>query len=482
MKKAWWRDPLLISLVAGAAALYATLSLARHATFRSTGFDLGLFDQVVWHLSNIDTPASSLKGLESIFGDHLSPILVLLAPIRAVWPSPQALLVVQACLLAASAVPLYLFASERLKRTSSLLITLAYLLFGGLQAGVWFDVHEVAFAPLGIGLMLLAADRERPATALAWAVVLLLIKEDMGFVVAAFGVYLALSGWRWHGLAAIVGGVGWYLVATGLLIPAAAGGVSYQYWSYGQLGRDLPDALKAIAQAPWRLVEVAVQPFEKVRTLAYLFGAWLGLGLVSPITLVAVPLLAERMLSENPQYWTLQGHYSMAIAPVLAFGAVDGLARLSGWTKGRVSPHRSQFVAAAGMSTLAVLLTAAFPLHRLFTPNLYRTPTEYRSASAAIARIPGSASLAASNRLVAHLADRNQIVLLGPSPPRTEYVIAAVNDPDPAAVFPNPDLASVRRLVQAARRTYVTVFDRQGIIVLRRRESARGAGSTQGAS
>jgi uncharacterized membrane protein len=52
----------MLVIVAGAAALYGALSITRHVTYRSTAFDLGLFDQVVWHYSRLEAPASSLRG------------------------------------------------------------------------------------------------------------------------------------------------------------------------------------------------------------------------------------------------------------------------------------------------------------------------------------------------------------------------------------------------------------------------------------
>lgn len=448
--------------------LYATLSIVRHATFRSTGFDLGLFDQVVWHLANLDAPASSLKGLDSILGDHFSPVLALVAPVRVLWPSPDALLVTQAALVAASGLPVHLFTRARFGERVSLAVCGAYLAGGSLQAGVWFDFHEVAFAPLLIALAVLFSDRGQRGRALVAALALLLVKEDMAFVVVAMGGYFALVGLRREALVVVVAGVGWYLAVTELVIPAAAGGAAYRYWTYDALGSDLGDAAWNILRRPWRILEVATDASEKLRTTAYLLGAWLGLSLLSPVVLLAVPLLAARMLSSNPQYWTMEGHYSLALAPVLALAAVDGLARL----RRRLPERRSRrlpALAAGGFVAIAVLVTPAFPGHRLLLPDSYRTPADYRAADEALALVPPGASVAATNRIVPHLADRDDVVLLGPTSGSPEFVVASTTDGDPAATFPNPDLASVRRLVDGLRARYDVVLERDGIVVLRRR-------------
>ena len=47
------REPGVSALVLCACAAYATLSLLRHAHFQTGGYDLGIFDQAVWHYARI---------------------------------------------------------------------------------------------------------------------------------------------------------------------------------------------------------------------------------------------------------------------------------------------------------------------------------------------------------------------------------------------------------------------------------------------
>lgn len=143
-----WFVPCLVGWVLLLAAVYATVGVARHETFRSTGFDLGLFDQVVWHLGNGDEPASSLKDLPSIFGDHFSPVLLLFAPLGALEAGPVPLVIAQSVLVAASVGPVALFARPRLGDRGALAVAVAYGLFCGVQSAMAFDFHEVAVAPL----------------------------------------------------------------------------------------------------------------------------------------------------------------------------------------------------------------------------------------------------------------------------------------------------------------------------------------------
>src|SRR3954447_3713318 len=125
----------------GAAAL-AALAILRHDRYGSGGFDLGIFDQQVWSYSHFRVGPNTVKRTHDLLGDHFHPILVLLAPLYWLWDDVRALLVAQACLLAAAALPVYLWARERLGERAALLLEAAFLCFAGLVAGALFDFHE----------------------------------------------------------------------------------------------------------------------------------------------------------------------------------------------------------------------------------------------------------------------------------------------------------------------------------------------------
>lgn len=74
---------------------------------RTTGFDLGIFEQAVRSYSHGQLPVSELKGPGfPLLGDHFSPVLATLVPFYRLWSSPILLLVAQAALFAVAVVPL----------------------------------------------------------------------------------------------------------------------------------------------------------------------------------------------------------------------------------------------------------------------------------------------------------------------------------------------------------------------------------------
>lgn len=467
-----WFAPLLAAQVAVLALLYAAVGLARHATYRSTGFDLGIFDQAVWHLGRLEAPASSLKGLPSLFGDHFSPVLVALAPLGACDCGPAPLIVAQALLIALSVVPIVLFARPRLGNGPALALGIGYGLFCGIQSAVAFDVHEVAFAPLLIAWAALFADRRQWRRALLCVLALLLIKEDLAFLVIAFAAWFGLQRRPREALVCLFAGALWYASITREVIPHFADGKPFSYWSYEQVGRTPGDALRNAVLHPLQTAKVFVTPVEKVRTLTVLFGAFAFLPLLSIDIVLAAPLLAERMFSSNAKYWTLQDHYSLTIAPVLAIGAARSLPLVASivaarWAAARRWPLKP--LVCAGIAVVGLASCAGFALGDLATPSTYEVPAARRGADDALKLIPPAASVAATNHLVAHLSQRDTVVLFGPRPPRAQFVVAQTGDDDPTALFPFTSVAAQRAALGRLRSSYRLVRSAGGVQVWKRR-------------
>jgi uncharacterized membrane protein len=126
-------------LVFLAVVVYAVCSFVRFSHLGAGGFDLGIFDQAVWHYSQFQAPASSIKNLSTLWGDHCSPILITIAPLYWLWSDVHVLLLVQAAVLALAALPIFAYARPRTGEVGAVLLAAAYLVFWGIQAAVGFD-------------------------------------------------------------------------------------------------------------------------------------------------------------------------------------------------------------------------------------------------------------------------------------------------------------------------------------------------------
>jgi uncharacterized membrane protein len=469
------REPAPYALALGAAIVYAVVAV-QQATHFQNGYDLAIFDQAVWHYSRFELPRSTLLvhlpwnpaiHVPYILGDHFHPILALLAPLYWIWPDARMLLIGQAVLIAASVIPVYAFARVRIGRLGATLVGLGYVLFWGIHQAVTFEFHEVAFAPLLIAGAILATQRERWRWCAVCLALLLLTKEDMSFFVATFGIYLVLlRHWR-QGLAAIVGGALWYPLATKLVMPALANGGAFRYWRYRDLGSSPLNALVRIAGSITLPFLVALNNPEKATTMAFLFGAFLWLTIYSPILVLTLPLLAERMLSNEPSLWGPSGHYSLTIAPVLAMGAADGMANVLRFFG--VERRRALVVALLGLGIVAVNIDLArsYPLtQELRSSAFWHRSAEDEAMAAAVTRIPAhSGSVAADGTFLPAVSARGTVYYIGPQTPLTDWVVYkdAMPNHDGAAY-----LALVRKTMAERAKDYRLVFSRGDIRLWRR--------------
>ena len=232
---------------------------------------------------------------------------------------------------------------------------------------------------------------------------LLLVKEDMGFLVAGIGVYLAVARpgtvprQLRTGLVLVAVGIAYSVLATYVLIPAAPGRADY-YWAYQSLGSNVPQVIGHIVVHPVSSARVLITPRVKVDTVLWLLAAFCFLSLASPIALAAVPLLLERMLgSKFPNWWVLTSfQYNAYLVAILACAAVTAR---PGWTAGSAAA-RHQVVPGAGLGRARSRRAARWPCWRWRWPwspvradpalhaSSYRRDARMWAAAAADAAVP----------------------------------------------------------------------------------------------
>jgi uncharacterized membrane protein len=381
------RTPHLIAvgvLTALVAALYCLFALAQFYTFRTSAYDLVIFDEAVRSYSHFLPGTSLIKGLHNGFGphfselgDHWSPILAALAPLYWIYSGAQTLLVAQAVLFALAIPPLWVFTRRafgggqggnagRKATVAAYLVSVAYALSWPIASALAFDFHEVAFAPVLIAVALERLQAGRLRTALIALAALLLVKEDMGLLVAGIGIYLAVARPRvvrrqlLVACVLIVGGLLDTVFATYVLIPAFGGRSDY-YWAYTALGPNGQQAIVHLITHPLSSLKLLITPRVKLVTMLWLFGAFCFLPLRSPIALATIPLLLERMMANLfGNWWVTSFQYNAYLVIILACAAVDGAARLDRWLLFRrcLGPGRAQQPAAETAQPSAAAGTA----------------------------------------------------------------------------------------------------------------------------
>jgi uncharacterized membrane protein len=448
-------------LAGGAVALYSLPGLLAHWCF-SSNYDLAIFTQAVWHLARLEAPASTVRGLSNVLGDHFSPALALLAPIFRLAPAPETLIVVQAVLFAASTWPVAAFLRRRLPPAPALGLLSAYVLFFGLQRAAAFDFHEVAFAPLLVACAVLAADGGRPWPTWLAVAGLGLVKEDLLPFGAAVGAMLAIEGRRTgdrrqlrHGIALAAASLAAFAVIVTLVVPAFNDEAVFSHAA----------RYETVRRSPWLAPLLLVAPPVKLVTVLTWVAPFACLPLLSPLSWLLAPFAVIRFLSDSPLHWGDAFHYSAPLAPIVAMAAGDGLARLASRAASETIRRRRLAAWAAAAVVLSLVVPGHQPIFRLFKPGAFASSAFTATGRRALALVPPDASVVAQTALTPHLALRTRVYKLDEKAPDADFVVAARG----LSPWPVASEAAVQELIAARKRKgYQVVFDESGWTVLRR--------------
>ena len=438
-------------------ALYAALAIRDQQRMLTGGFDLGIFDETVRAYASGHLPYVALKGVHfDELGDHFSPIWAVVAPLYWLFPTVYVLLLTQAALLAVGAVPLVGWAARAVGPRSALVVGIGYGLSWGLASAVGFDVHEVAFGVPMLAYSGTALGQRRWRTAAAWALPLLLVKEDLGITLAAVGVYIALHGARRLGLATIATGLLGSYLEINVLIPifSASGTYTYTGSFTSALNKGLPHAVVAF-----------LTPETKQTTLLLMLAITGFLALRSPITLLVVPTIAWRFVSTDVAYWGTGYQYSAVLMPIVFAGFVDALVRL----RTARHPFSVPIARTALLTSLAftAMLFPDYPLWALVHSDAWHTAPRVAVARGLLDRIPDNVSVAASNQLDPQLTDRDTVSLFDQQTPALRPAWVVVDTQNPSD-FPLGAGQQAQIIAELGKEGYRTVGDADGYLLLER--------------
>jgi uncharacterized membrane protein len=443
-------------------AWFWRLPLLRHERFGTFGFDLGIYDQGVWLLSQFRDPFVTVRGLE-LYGHHMNVILLLVAPFYRLGAGVPFLLAVQLLGQASGAVAMFLLGRDLLRsRWCGVALAAALLLNPTYQWLMWEFFHPDAVA---IGPLLFAywAARERRW---GWftvaAVIALMCKEDvalaivvLGLLVAfrlrrdlrhlvaglglvalgllvpaivrssgdwkfalaallvAAGVLIALTrraDWRIGAAIALVAGA-WFLLATQILIPKFNGvGRFYDAFFGPELGETPSEIARNIASHP----SLAIDRMTEASRQTWYWRMLAPFALLPLVYLrafaIAAPMVAVNVLTSFPYTRDYRFHYSSLVVAGCAVATVEAIAFIQRLSGGSIAVRNLGVGLTLGAALLTSVLWGASPLARDYDTiwPLHADPHQAVQEHA-IAMLPADAAVSAAYDIVPHITHRERV-------------------------------------------------------------------------
>ncbi|MBD5633456.1 MAG: DUF2079 domain-containing protein [Candidatus Eremiobacteraeota bacterium] len=436
----------------------------------SYGADTGTFTQ---------SASNGLHGLQntSELGSHLhvhwSPILVTLYPFESLTHSGLSIQILQVVLIGVAIFPFFAFLRRYLAdRTAATCATLA-LIYPPLLAVAFDEFHEIAFYPALVFALLWSIDARKHAWTVAFAAVLLLVREEALLVLAIFGATLALATAqpskgtprgvlffeppdpafaRFFGAAFALAAIAGFAFYFAIVAPALGGWTASHFYVYS-FARGPRDVVAAVFSRPLDVVKAIVTPGRATYVLEA-FAPLLFLGLRSRWMIVTLPALAIVVLSSDAIAWRMGSHYAAIWIPWLLVATAETIAKIA---RARDSTTIASRLSVAIVACCAVVLIAFDPLHPI---HYLRAPyADQDDARRAFAAVPLTASVYTHDEWYAHVAGER---------PASEHIW---NEPDYVVLagdFPHAETFAPFMRVELERNCYAVVRRYGAVVVYRR--------------
>jgi uncharacterized membrane protein len=323
----------LVWMIGISALILFACSSIRHALFNSNAFDLGIFDNGIYLISQGKEPYVTFRGLH-ILGDHGAFIFYPLALLYKIYPDVHWLFAVQAIALALAALPTWQLARQAgLKEAQATIIAVVYLLYPLIFNINLFDFHPEVIAVPAILWAVLAARVENLGGFILAIIVTLSCKAVLSLTVAAMGFWLLIfEKKRWYGVIALAAGLAWFLIATQLIIPIFSGGEAAAVSRYSFLGNSVFEIITNLILKPGIILSKLFTWANLQYILFVILPILWGISLPSLTQLIpTIPALALNLITDYEGQKDLVNQYSLPILPFLILAVIATLAAGKGW-------------------------------------------------------------------------------------------------------------------------------------------------------
>lgn len=311
----------------GTAIILFFCSSLRHALFQSTAFDLGIFDQAVYLISQNQHPISTFIGFH-ILGDHAAFIFYPIALLYKIYPDVHWLFALQALTLAGG-IPLVWKLAIQASLSTSLAsaVTFTYLLYPVVFNVNLFDFHPDVFIIPGILGAVFSLRSQKLFPFLLWVLLILGSKAALSLNLIAFGIWIIFfEKPKYYGVLTTLLSSGWFLFSTQIIFPFYTGGEHIAIGRYSYLGDSVFEIILNLFRQPHLIFQQTISwsSLEYI-ILLILPVCWSFSRKTLKFFVPMIPQLALNLLSTVDAQRDLIHQYSLPILPFFLLAIIDSL-------------------------------------------------------------------------------------------------------------------------------------------------------------
>jgi uncharacterized membrane protein len=506
------RARIALACVVGMAAafviFFSAYLFAAQDAYLTHSEDMGIMSQALWtttHGALLHQTVCNIVSDSNCLGDisrlaiHFEPIMLPLALIYHVFPSPKTLQLLQALVVATGAWPAYAIASRRLgSHAVGVGFAALYLLHASLDSAVTFDFHAVTLSAAFLMFVVYFMLSRQDIGLFVAAVLAMSTKEEIALSVGVLALCMVVFQRRWRvGGALLALALAWLVVELRIMdLASPTTAFSPTIGRYAALGSSPVGILVFTATHPLAVVRTYFLDHARLLYLRALVAPAGYLAVFSPLALIiTVPALAINMLSNDPAMYSGFLQYTAESIPIVIFASIQGAGviaragaaglealRRSLAARGELArrlgrlPDLMRPTMRTALAGALVLVALGFSIHdqrdHPFTPlgrsfSWPQITAHTRAADQLVAMIPADVSVSAQSNLVPHLSNRRAIYLFPYRDNSADYVlIDRKGERYPLQSAPATYESDVAGLLGSP--AYRVVAERDGLILLAR--------------
>ncbi|MCW4013825.1 MAG: DUF2079 domain-containing protein [Candidatus Bathyarchaeota archaeon] len=429
-------------IIALAIAIYTItltwFTIAKHNTFTTYAWDLGIFDQGFWTTINQDrmfyyTCELHLSESGSFFGIHFSPILFTVIPIYYLHQSAETLLFIQSLVLGLSAYPIYQIAKLNHNQKISCILACIYLLNPALHGVNSYDFHVQAFLPLILGYVLYYSLSRKWASFIIAVNFALAVQEQVFYLMIAYSLFLVILMIRAPQketkrtryliiILLLTTAIAWKLISGTVInyynpeIPAhlRAG----QHYAVLGVNDPLEIPIYALTHPVKVFQALNFEWYNKIGYLLCLFTPYLLAASQLPLYLLpTAPWFAISLLSNYPPYYRIGFQYSAYVIPFIYTGFITGTNQLLNEKNIKDIQKTIKIITILSIIT-GISLSPLSPLTwGMHLSPAYEKPVETTRTTRInqiIDMVPPTASILTQDNLFPHFSNRQEAYVMIP--------------------------------------------------------------------
>lgn len=430
--------------------LYNLQAFINHYFFRTNALDYGFHLQAFWKFTSFksgpitifDTPLKSYYQIHPSFTlAIITPLAWLLKPIFGTYT----LLLIQNIFFTIGGYftfKVVLFKSNN--KLVSLLAAIHYFVLWGHFSAIAFEYIDANIAATTLPLFIFLFYKKRFWSALLVFVFIISSRENMPLWFIFIGLFLFIENFKnpkiriWSSIYVFISF--FYLIFVfKILIPFFhEEGYVYSRFQYSSLGENIPEATRFIFTHPIESIKLLFinhlgnEVFNGIKLeFWYVFLLSGGIFLLrKPLFfLIFVPIIGQKLYSNDYQMWGINIFYSIEIVSVLSIAAYLSIANIK-------STKKVKYLAVS--LCIATCLTTVIKMNtrdskwyvkskeKIYDPAFYKANHDICSVKDILKLIPTNASVCANEKLVPHLAFRDKIYYY-PHLNDSEYLVFLLN-------------------------------------------------------